>query len=178
MTTYYKKVNLNINHYDFEIDEIIGDKLFEYKDNLGYFQIKDDRINKIFSNVFKIQPKQTFLVQAKSEINPHKDRGVHSCLNYYLRPGEFTTNFWIKKENVSPLGKDVYFNKTTNKYEPGFDKNDLILVDSFTAHKNDTCILNIGEIHSVDGPKKEEPRTLIQFQWHMKIDELLSRLEF
>ena len=100
-------------------------------------------------------------------------------MNYYIKPQGFVTNFWLPKENANRL-TDKRFNSATNKYEDvelGYDRNDLILVDTFTANENDTYLLNIGEIHSVEGVKKEEPRTMIQFQWDLKMDELIEKLE-
>ncbi len=180
MTIYYKKINLNIHQSTFELDNLKGNKLFEYGNNIGYFEIVDNEyLNSIFGNVFKIPPIKTFLVQAKSQIRPHKDNGSHSCLNYYIKPQGFVTNFWLPKENAKRL-TDKRFNSATNKYEDvelGYDRNDLILVDTFTANENDTYLLNIGEIHSVEGVKKEEPRTMIQFQWDLKMDELVEKLE-
>jgi hypothetical protein len=180
MTIYYKKVNLNIHQDTFDLDKIKGNKLFEYGNNIGFFKIVDNEyLNNIFSTAFKIPPVKTFLVQAKSQLRPHRDSGSHSCLNYYIKPQGFVTNFWLPKENAKRL-TDKRFDVTTNKYvevELGYNKNDLILVDTFTANKNDAYLLNIGEIHSVEGSIKKEPRTMIQFQWNLNMGELMKKLE-
>ena len=179
MTIYHKKINLNIDHLDIDLNKLKGNKLMEYSNNIGHFKILDtDYLNGIFKNAFKIPPLEIFLVQAKSQISPHRDYRVVSCMNYYIKPEGYATNFWIPKPNARKIrGFRV---DRQNKYEIvdlSYEKNDLLLVDTFTAKENDAYLLNIGEVHSVEGDKKANPRTLIQFQWNMTIDELIDKLE-
>jgi hypothetical protein len=180
MTIYYKKINLNIPLQTFDLLKLKGNKLFEYGNNIGYFQIVDNTyLDSIFGNVFKIPPVKTFLVQAKARLRPHRDNGVSSCINYYIEPQGFVTNFWEPKENARRL-TDEKFNSVTNKFEKvtlGYEKDDLILVDTFTANANEAYLLNIGKIHSIDGVKQEEPRTMLQFQWDISLEEMIERLE-
>ena len=179
MTIYHKKINLNIDRLDIDLNKLKGKKLTEYSNNIGYFKILDtDYLNSIFKNTFKIPPVEIFLVQAKSQITPHRDYRVVSCMNYYIKPEGYTTNFWIPKENARKI-RGFRIDRQ-NKYEIvelSYEKDDLILVDTFTAKENDAYLLNIGEVHSVEGGKKASPRTLIQFQWNLTIDELIDKLE-
>jgi len=186
MTIYYKKIDLPINHADFNIDEIRGEKLFEYGNNIGYFNLTNNAIKEIFDPLFKVPPTTIRMVQAKAELDPHVDNGAYSCLNYYINPQNLTTKFWKPIENARRK-KGIRFNQltgTNEEVELAYIKEDLILVDSFAANKNDFYLMNIGEIHSVerDTPlssrKLPTPRTMIQFQWGLKMDELLHVLGF
>lgn len=179
MTIYYKKINLNISVQTFDLTKLKGDKLFEYGNNIKYFQIVDDAyLDSIFGNIFKIPPVKTYLVQTKDRIRPHTDNGVVSCLNYYISTQGFVTNFWKANEKIRRL-VDTTFNGVTKRVV-GYAREDITLVDSFTANDNDAYLLNIGQIHSVDGSSPAEPRTMLQFQWgpSTKIEELIEKLEF
>jgi hypothetical protein len=188
MTIYYKKLELDIDHSAFDIDKLKGSKLFEYGNNLGYFNIPDKSyIDNIFKPFFKIPPVHTWLVQAKAELIPHVDNGVFSCLNYYIKPQNLVTKFWKPIENARRQ-KGLRKNSVNNSYEIielAYVKEDLILVDTFTANANEAYLLNIGEIHSVERPNDSDettrfdfPRTMISFQWDLKIDDLIKKLEF
>jgi hypothetical protein len=187
MTTYYKKIEIDIDHSVFDVTKLKGDKLFEYGNNIGYFHIpNEDYINHIFKHMFKIPPTSTRLVQAKFELIPHIDNGSCSCLNYYILPQNMVTNFWKPKENAKKI-KQARVDIVTKKVEIielSYKKEDLILVDSFTAKANEAYLLNIEEIHSVENidknntDKLDYPRTLIQFQWDLKMDELIEKLGF
>jgi hypothetical protein len=179
MTIYYKKIDLGIPFQDFDLSKLKGDKLFEYGNNIGYFKIVDDEyVNSIFGDLFKVPPVQTFLVQAKANLRAHRDNGVFSSLNYYIKPQGYVTNFWEPIENARRL-KDKRFNSATNQFEEvilGYEKDDLKIVDSFTALKNEAYIFNNGAVHSVEGTRQQEPRTLLQFQWFVTIEELIEKL--
>jgi hypothetical protein len=181
MTIYHKKINLNIDHIDIDLNKLKGDKLVEYSNNIGYFKILDnDYLDSIFGDAFKISPLEVYLVQAKSQITPHRDYRVVSCMNFYIKPQGYTTNFWIPKENARRVRGLRMDNRDKSKYEIvelSYHRDDLILVDTFTAKENEAYLLNIGEIHSVDGNKSTEPRILIQFQWNMSMDELIEKLD-
>jgi len=187
MTTYYKKLDLDIDHLGFDITKLKGIKLTEYGNNIGYFSIPDQNyINNIFNPFFKIPPVTTRLVQAKFDLIPHVDNGACSCLNYYILPHNMVTNFWKPKENAKKI-KVPRIDAVTKKLELielSYVKEDLILVDSFKANPNEAYLLNIGEIHSVETVGQTNtnplnyPRTMIQFQWNLKMDELMEKLEF
>ena len=185
MTTYYKKIEIDIDHSLFNIEKLKGEKLFEYSNNIGYFHIPDESyINSIFNHMFKIPP--TRLVQAKAKLIPHIDNGAFSCLNYYILPHNMITTFWKPKENAKRK-KQVRVDLVTKEFEIvelSYAKEDLIPVASFVAKPNDAYLLNIGEIHSVykvdetDTEPLPFPRTLIQFQWDLTMDELIDKLGF
>jgi len=187
MTTYYKKLDLDIDHSIFDIDKLKGSKLFEYGNNIGYFNIPNVHIvHLIFKPFFKIPPVNTWLVQAKDELIPHIDNGSYSCLNYYILPHNMVTNFWKPKEGAKKV-KQVRVDIITKKIEIielSYAKKDLVLVDSFKANINEAYLLNIGEVHSVEKVDQtntdplDYPRTMIQFQWGLKMDELIEKLEF
>ena len=186
MTTYYKKIELDVDHSVFNIDKLKGDKLFEYGDNIGYFNIPDESyIHSIFSPLFKIPPLAIWLVQARAELIPHIDNGSTSCLNYYIRPNNLITKFWKPMENARKI-KGLRKNAITKSYEVvelSYVKEDLILADTFTAGENEAYLLNTGEIHSVERPEGntqkgrfEFPRTMIQLQWNLDMDDLIEQL--
>lgn len=60
----------------------------------------------------------------------------------------------------------------------GYERDDCILKDSFVAEAGDVYILDISKVHSVthhDSPN--DPRSFIQCQWNVNINELLKMLE-
>jgi hypothetical protein len=181
MTIYHKKINLNIDYIDIDLNKLKGNKLVEYSSNLGYFKILDtDYLDSIFRDAFKIPPQEVFLMQANSKINPHRDYRTVSCMNFYVKPQGYTTNFWIPKENARKI-RGLRIDKSDKSnyeiIELRYHRDDLILADTFTAQENEAYFLNTGEIHSVDGDKSTEPRIAIQFQWNMTIDELIGKLD-
>lgn len=181
MTIYHKKINLNIDYIDIDLNKLKGNKLVEYSSSLGYFKILDhDYLNSIFRDAFKIPPQEVFLMQANSKINPHRDYRTVSCMNFYVKPQGYATNFWIPKENARKIRGLRIDKSDKSKYEIielRYHRDDLILADTFTAQENEAYLLNTGEIHSVDGDKSTEPRIAIQFQWNMTIDELIAKLD-
>jgi len=181
MTIYHKKINLNINYIDIDLNKLRGNKLVEYSSNLVYFKILDtDYLDSIFRDAFKIPPQEVFLMQSNSKIAPHKDYRTVSCMNFYVKPQGYTTNFWIPKENYRKIRGLRIDKNDKSKYEIielRYHRDDLILADTFTAQENEAYLLNTGEIHSVDGDKSTEPRIAIQFQWNMTIDELIEKLD-
>ena len=185
MTTYYKKVNLNIGQ-DLDLDKLKGQMLFEYGYTpYGYtfvmFQIADlTYLNNIFASVFKIPPKYIHLVQVNAQIRPHIDDHTLTSMNYYIKPHGLATNFWQPKENARRLSQ-VKYNYGSSQYEAttlGYVRADLILVDTFTATENEAYFLNTREIHSVDGPLHNAKRTILQFQWDIPMDNLIEKLGF
>jgi hypothetical protein len=96
------------------------------------------------------------------------------------------TNFWKPKENAKKIkvARVDIVTKKIELIELSYAKQDLILVDSFKANPNEAYLLNIGEIHSVEKVDQTNtnplnyPRTMIQFQWDLKMDELIEKLGF
>lgn len=180
MTIYFKKINLNIDNHNLDIRKLKGNKLFDYGAICYYDILDDEYYNDIFSGVFIVPPVKRFYVEAKDKLNPHRDNGAISCLNLYIGPQNYTTNFWEEKENARRISGHRY-DPVTNKYTEvnlAYVRDDLNLVDSFTAQNNEAYLLNIGEIHSVDGDRQLLPRVMLQFQWNMTIEEMIEQLGF
>lgn len=186
MTTYYKKLNLNINHLPIDIKKLKGELTFGYGDTLSYYHILDkEYLNSIFKNVFITPPRTIFFVESIIGVGPHQDAGIIGCLNYYITPNNFTTKFWLPKENARRR-KGLRFNPITNKQEEvllGYVKDDLILVDSFLAKDNEAYVFNNGEIHSVEAVnhiERTSSRTMVQFQWgnNVSVDKIMEAVRY
>ena len=179
MTTYYKKLDNIILPVLSDTNKIKGDLLFHYG-FIRYYKIIDSDYLKSLSESFKIPPKKIFLTECTGPLLPHHDNGVDSCINFYIRTGDYTTSFWIPKENAKKR-KSKKYNAETNRYdevELGYMYEDLIFADSFNAKDGDVYILNNGEIHSIEGLNSGLPRAFIQLQWNFKMDELIEKLGF
>jgi hypothetical protein len=75
---------------------------------------------------------------------PHTDSGIKVSINTYLKPSGFRTVFHNKKH------KNVRGRKIENQTNGNvFNYEDLIDIDEFVAEKNETWVLNVSEIHSV-----------------------------
>lgn len=102
-------------------------------------------------------------------VQPHRDHGIQTALNLYIDGGDGCTQFW-EAGNAKPI-KYEKDSKITNSYR----REDLTPTIAFTANDGDAYLLNVGKIHSVDGPLTKT-RRFIQFAWAKKtyIDILVS----
>lgn len=179
MTTYYKKLDSSILPPPVDTDKIKGDLLFHYG-YARYYKITDTEYLTALARCFKVSPKRIMLSECLGPLLPHYDNGQDSCINIYLRSGGYTTSFWTPKDNARRR-KGKKYNADTDSYdevELGYVYEDLTLVDSFTAQDGEAYVLNIKEVHSVDGAAPELPRAFIQLQWDLTMDELLEKLDF
>jgi len=179
MTTYFKKLDTSFLPSPIDSDTIKGELLFHYG-YARYYKITNDEYLKSLFYSFKIPPKRILLSEGHGPLLPHYDNGQESCINFYLRPGGYTTSFWIPQENAKRR-KGKKYNSDTNSYdevELGYVYEDLTFVDSFIAKDGEAYALNIKEVHSVDGANPELPRAFIQLQWNVSMDELLKALDF
>jgi hypothetical protein len=177
MTTYYKKLDAGFLPPTIDTNEIKDHLLFHYG-YARYYKISNKDYLKSLSDSFKISPKRIYLSEGHGPLLPHIDNGQRSCINYYMHTGNYTTSFWIPRENAKRRKSSRYC-ANTNSYkevELRYLHEDLILVDSFIAKDGEAYILNIEQIHSVEGKKPELPRSFIQFQWDFSMDELLEIL--
>jgi hypothetical protein len=178
MKVYFKKLDSAIMPPSVDSDSIKGAMLFHYG-NIRYFEVSDQSYLAAIHKSFKIPPKEVFLVEGHGELRPHRDNGVYSCINYYLQPGGYTTSCWEPIENARRV-KGKKYDKKTDSYkevELAYEPEDLIFLGSFLAEDSDVYMLNIGEVHSVNGDKPKRPRSMIQMQWHLTMDELIKQLE-
>ena len=179
MTIYYKKINSSILPPPVDTDKIKGELLFHYG-YAQYYKITNIEYLTTLARCFKVPPKRIMLSEGHGPLLPHYDNGQDSCINIYMRPSGYTTSFWIPKDNARRR-KGKKYNADTGSYdevELGYMYEDLILVDSFTAQAGDAYVLNIKEVHSVDGTIPKLPRAFIQLQWNLTMDELLEKLDF
>jgi hypothetical protein len=180
MKTYFKKLDSAMMPPPVDPDSIKGDLIFHYG-NIRYFAVTDQSYVAAINQSFKIPPTQIFLVEGHGELNAHRDNGVHSCINYYLRPGGYKTSFWEPIENARRI-KAKKYDKKTDTYidvELAYVPEDIVLMDSFVAEDNDLYLLNIGEVHSVTGEKPKKPRAMVQLQWHHSttVEDLIEKLK-
>lgn len=179
MTVYFKKIDSIVLPLPSDLDSIKGVLKFHYG-HPRYFEIIDQNYLESLTKVFKIPPTNVFYVEGHGVLLPHRDSGQNSCFNFYLRTGGYTTSFWKPKENAKPRTSSRYdaATNTTREVNIGYHYEGLILIDKFQASDGEAYLLNISQIHSVDGANPEKPRVFIQLQWDMTMDELLKALEF
>jgi hypothetical protein len=180
MTVYFKKIDSSIFPTALiDPDSIKGELKFHYG-HPRYFEISDKDYVESLKKVFKIPPVNFYLVEGHGVLPPHFDHGQDSCLNFYIRPGGYTTSFWKLKENAKNRVSIKYDAKTntTKEVNTGYYYEDLILIDQFQAIAGEAYVLNISEIHSVEGANPEKPRAFVQLQWNMTMDQLLKSLNF
>lgn len=175
MTTYFKKIT-DLSLPTVDPDSVKGELLHHYGYS-RYYKISDTSFRDAISNSFIVPPKEIFFVEAIGPLRCHRDNGTTSCLNYYLRPSGYITEFWEPIENARRLGSRRY-DKETDTYKDvllAYERDDCILKDSFVAEVGDIYILNISKVHSVTHHgSPEKPRSFIQCQWQVNMNELLK----
>lgn len=185
MTTYFKKLDTLNLPYPKSINDIKG-KLLHHYGFIRYFEISDLNYIESFKDFFKISPSRILLVECYSWLNPHRDNGQQSCLNFYLNSENFETKFWSPKENAVKMNSIKYdgFGGAHTEVESSggkYNRNDLIFVDSFQANDGDSYFLNVEEIHSIERSKENSSskkiRTMIQLQWHLSMNEMMEKLD-
>lgn len=165
-----------------DVNRLKGSSLFDYG-RIRYFGIADpDYLKEEFINkVFRYPPKDSFFVEVVGELRPHTDRGVTSCVNYYLDSGNYITNFWTPTANARKIKARRYDSRTDTYTEAdqGYYKEDLILMDTLDAKNHELYALNIGQIHSVEPIDASiQTRVVVQFQWYLPIKDLIEVLGF
>lgn len=154
----FKKINVNMPT-DFDSFKLKGEKQISYGGSLSYYHIKDrEYFSNIFPSLCKIPPATIFYVEIIGNIKPHRDHNVSCCINYYFTSNNSTTYFYKHIENTAPWvfpGK-----KTANIYASA----SVECVDKFKSDDNETYLLNVSEIHSVN-TKSSGVRRFITWQW-------------
>jgi hypothetical protein len=176
MITYFKKIT-NLSLPAAEPDAVKGDLLMHYGYS-RYYEISDNSFRDAIANSFNVPPNQIFLAEVLGPLNCHRDNGVSSCLNYYLKPVGCITEFWEPIENARRI-KGKKYDKVTDTYNDvllGYEKDDCILKGSFVAEEGDIYALNISKVHSVSHDRSSKVRAFVQCQWHVNMDELLKML--
>ena len=177
MTPYFKKIT-NLSLPSADPNAIKGELLFHYGYS-RYYKISDEHYRDAIAGAFASPPKEIFLAEVTGPLNAHRDNGVSSCLNYYLRPAEYITEFWEPIENARRIKNRKYDSKTESYIEVllGYEKNDLVLKDSFTAEAVDIYLLDISKVHSVSYHSLPKSiRSFVQCQWHWNMDQLITMI--
>ena len=104
------------------------------------------------SNLLEVLPERyrnKFVVLSMNcidNIPPHTDTVITCAINFYLNPGNYTTFFWdIKNKNIDKTFQ--LKNQTNGKM---FERENLILIDSFKAEKGEAYLLDVTKPHSVE----------------------------
>ena len=92
---------------------------------------------------------------------PHTDSDIKVSINTYVKPSGFRTVFHKKK--CGEVGGKKIVNQSNGNV---FDYKDLIDIDEFMAEKNETWVLNVSEIHSVQNKnfQSKDTREMIVVQ--------------
>lgn len=90
---------------------------------------------------------------------PHRDHGLITTLNCYLKTNDEITHFWEPKPGV--LGTKYEASVSENLYKTA----DLEKISSFIANTGDAFLLNVSKVHSVERPNNGL-RVFIQLSWN------------
>lgn len=141
---------------------------------LEYYIIENiDSIWPLHTRIFcNIAPTYIMYAQltGKGILGGHIDHGPLVTLNVYLEANEDFTYFYKKPENS--IGH-VYPGKESANI---FDIKELEMVGGFSAKSNQSYLLNVSEIHSVE-KKSVSRRSFIGYMWHHNTyEEVLANL--
>jgi hypothetical protein len=144
---------------------------------LTYYEIGDlDYLNSLLPEVWKaFSPDEVVLAEIVNincdQLAPHIDHGVTTALNYYIESLDAVTSFYELKENNTGY---IYPGRTTANI---FDIDQVIKLDSFTAKNNETFLLDVSKIHSVENTRIGV-RRFIQWQWkYLTFDDVYKLFE-
>jgi hypothetical protein len=88
----------------------------------------------------------TLMIITSPYIQPHIDNNITMAINFYMETGDAVTCFHKTKEEVKTNIEVLPEQTTTGKL---FLFEDLDIVNTFKANRNEVYLLNVGEIHSV-----------------------------
>lgn len=142
---------------------------------LEYFEIADvGKILSLHTRTFcKIPPTYVIFSQITGigSLEPHKDHGPQVSLNYYIEAGIDKTIFYQKK--------DEHLQGT---YYPGkeeaniYESKDLLPITEFVSSSNESYLLNVSKIHSVQKLTNHK-RIFLTYAWHDNTyEEVLENL--
>ena len=167
----FKKINCSLSNLN---ADLLKGELFEDHKTFVMFEIKDfDYLNSVISKslTFTIEPSKISYVEiAERGLRPHTDGYVGCSLNHVLDDTESHTVFWSKissSPRISNL-KKTSDGKVVKTETTGFNYKDLEYVCSFSSTKNDTYLIDVREIHSVERYKKIFKRKLLSIRWDPK----------
>jgi hypothetical protein len=174
--TYFKKIT-SLTLPSADPDSVKGQLIMHYGHS-RYYEISDKSFYDAIASSFIVPPKEIFLAEAIGPLNCHRDNGVTSCLNYYLRPSGYITEFWEPLENARRIRAKKYDAEldTFKDVLLGYEREDCVFKDSFVAESGDVYILDISKVHSVSHDRPSDVRSFVQCQWHVNVDELLKML--
>jgi hypothetical protein len=124
----------------------IGEMIISYGDRISYNQTFGT------SDLLQIIPERYrhhFVVLSMNVVNnvpPHTDSYITCAINFYIKTGGYRTFFYnIKNENIESTFQIK--NQTNGKI---FNKDNLILTDSFYAKKGEVFLLDVTKPHAVE----------------------------
>ena len=175
---YYSKIELGLSE-NIDLTTLKDDLKFSFgRGRLNYYSTND---SSVFSHIIDRIPANYDLsiVEILGDVEPHVDSGVISCINFYVQAGHYKTNWWVPKIGTKRTSSMKTVNGELIPHEISYNLNDLNLVDSFVAADNETYILNISKIHSVNKIRiPTTTRIMVQFSWQdLPYEELYKFLK-
>lgn len=123
----------------------IGDYIVSYGGRI-FYHCTSETCNLL--NIIPERYRNKFIVVSMDilyNIPPHTDSGIKCTINFYVKPGNYETFFYdIKDENIT---KTLQVKNQTNGKV--YDKDNLIVTNSFSAKKDEIYLLDTTKIHSV-----------------------------
>lgn len=153
----FNKINLNLSEID--ISELKGIQINSYGDTFHEFELLNQSLLfEILSTKIKfdILPSRCLITDILSPgAGPHTDAWP-TALNYYFNAGDDITYFFNEINNTGG-----YEHREVRRYP----RNNLKIVGTFLANKDECYLLNTHRIHAVYMPVPKKTRTMLRFVW-------------
>lgn len=153
----FKKIDLNLSEHDLSV--LKGQITYNYRGIFLEQEVNDyEQLDRILKSKIKfhIQPSRILFSDFTSDATrPHID-GWPTAMNYYFSDISGTTYFYDQIQKIGAYGSEIW-----KLHNP----ENLKIVSSFTARKNDCYLLNTHQAHSVDIPSGCGIRSMLRFVW-------------
>lgn len=180
MNPYYTKLD-SISPSLYSDFEILGEQHSCGGGWTKYYNTNLSR-NILLPDELKYKFKLTYMTFIGDNAAPHVDLDIGCRINIYLSENNCPTQFWTLKSPEFRKPKPVScVGCTTEKFSSGncqcsFRMENLVLEDQFVAHKNDIYLLNVREIHSVEGISRDNYRQALSFTTDLSYETVYESL--
>jgi hypothetical protein len=171
MQKYFTKLDIDLDQFNLD-SELEQDtfRLFKYS---TYFDLKNHSRYEYLKEVFDFLQPDRIVYAQHGRARPHRDAdGILCAINQYYITQDATTIYYEPKPSATPFVGSEY-ETVPNFYEP----QDIVEQKRFKSNVNDTYLLNVNEIHSLDFPDQQHGyRTMIKWQFKVPYKDVYNEL--
>ncbi len=179
---YFKQIDLKIK--DLDVSRLRDDRQqYGFKEDFRAWYIRDmDYLKEKTRHIhFTIPPNSVGFLEV-GPVGAHSDPWPATVsLNFYIQGGNRTTYFYEPKDpnnylELPDTQGGVYTEMSAAKVYN--DRDNLIVVDQFTAADETAYFLNVSKIHDVSKDNLTQPRLAIRWLWYeLAFEEIVNSVK-